>query len=92
MLNTIQQALYDRALAFREENTVDATTYDEIKQVVQDNFVRIWWCGDPEDEVKLKEDTRATTRCIPLEQNGRSGQCAICGKPATEQVILARAY
>ncbi|MBN1582740.1 MAG: proline--tRNA ligase [Anaerolineae bacterium] len=92
MLETIQKALYDRALAFREENTIDVTTYDQIKDAVQEKFVRVWWCGDPQDEVKLKEDTKATTRCIPLDQEDGSGVCAICGKPATEKVILARAY
>jgi prolyl-tRNA synthetase len=92
MLATIQQALYDRALAFREANTVEVATYDEIVAAVGDKFVRAYWCGDAEDEVRLKEDTKATTRCIPLDQDGPPGVCAICGKPATEKVILARAY
>ncbi len=92
MLAVIQQALYDRALAFREENTVEAATYDEIKASVQDKFVYAYWCGDPQDEVRLKDETKATTRCIPLEQNHEPGVCAICGKPATEKVILGRAY
>ncbi len=92
MLGTIQQAMYDRALAFRLENTVEATSYNEIVEAVQDHFVYAYWCGDPADETKLKEETKATTRCIPLEQDGTPGICAICGKPATEKVILARAY
>ena len=92
LLDTVQQALYDRALAFRQENTVDASTYDEVRQAVNGKFVRAYWCGDPADEVKLKEDTSATTRCIPLDQEGESGVCAICGKPATEKAIFGRAY
>ena len=92
MLAAIQQALYDRALAFREANTVEATAYDEIVATVGDKFVRAYWCGDPQDEVRLKEDTKVTIRCIPLDQDGQPGVCAICGKPASEKVILARAY
>lgn len=92
MLGTIQQAMYDRALAFRRENTVEATSYDQIVEAVQDHFVYAYWCGDPADETKLKEETKATTRCIPLDQDGAPGVCAICGKPATQKVILARAY
>lgn len=92
MLDTIQQALFDRALAFREANTVEATTYDEILQAVEAKFVRAYWCGDPEDEARLKEDASATSRCIPLDQDGEPGVCAICGKPATEKAIFARAY
>jgi len=92
MLETVQQALYDRALTFREANTVEATDYDQIKEAVSDRFVRAYWCGDPEDEARFKEDTRATNRCIPLDQDCRPGVCAICGKPAKEQAIFARAY
>jgi prolyl-tRNA synthetase len=92
MLDTIQQALYDRALAFREANTVEATTYDEILQAVETKFVRAYWCGDPEDEARLKEDASAASRCILLDQDGEPGVCAICGKPATEKAIFARAY
>jgi prolyl-tRNA synthetase len=92
LLDTVQQALYDRALAFQEENTVEATNYDDLRQAVNGRFVRAYWCGDPEDEVKLKDDTSATTRCIPLDQDPTPGVCAMCGKPATEKAIFARAY
>jgi len=92
LLETIQRAMYDRALAFRQANTVEATTYEEIVEAVQDHFVYAYWCGDPADEVRLKEETKATTRCIPLDQERKPGRCALCGKPATEKVILARAY
>jgi prolyl-tRNA synthetase len=92
LLDTVQQALYDRALAFREENTVDASNYDELCEAVNGKFVRAYWCGDPLDEDKLKEDTSATSRCIPLDQDTEPGACAICGKPATYKAIFARAY
>ncbi len=92
MLETIQQTMYDRALAFRQANTVQARTYQDIVDAVQDHFVEAYWCGDPADEERLKEETKATTRCIPLEQDGEPGMCALCGKPATEKAIFARAY
>jgi prolyl-tRNA synthetase len=92
LLVTVQQALYDRALAFRQANTVDATNYDEIVQAVNGKFVRAHWCGDPKDEVRLKEDASASSRCIPLDQDNDPGICAICGKPATKKAIFARAY
>ncbi|MBN1643079.1 MAG: proline--tRNA ligase [Anaerolineae bacterium] len=93
LLETVQRALYDRALAFREENTVEAADYATLREAVVDGkFVRAYWCGDPADEVRLKEDTSATSRCIPIDQDAGPGVCAICGKPATEQAIFARAY
>ncbi len=93
LLDTVQQALYDRALAFRVENTIDVTGYDEMREAVNGKFVRVYWCGDPADEVKLKEDTSATCRCIPLDQDGvEPGICAICGKKATSRAIFGRAY
>jgi prolyl-tRNA synthetase len=92
MLDTIQVSLYDRALAFRESNTVEATDYQQLREAVEDKFVRAYWCGDPGDEARLKEDTSATSRCIPLDQDIEPGVCAICGRPATEKAIFARAY
>jgi prolyl-tRNA synthetase len=92
MLDMVQQALYDRALAFRQENTIEATTYPEIVEAVSDKFVQAYWCGDPEDEARLKQDTSATSRCIPLGQETEPGVCALCGKPAHEKAIFARAY
>jgi prolyl-tRNA synthetase len=92
LLDTVQQALYDRALSFREANTVEATNYEEIKEAVNGKFIRAYWCGDLADEVRLKEDTSATSRCIPLGLDVEPGTCAICGKPAVEKAIFARAY
>ena len=92
LLETIQGALFQRALDFRKDNTVDATEYGEIVEAVQDHFVLAYWCGDPEHEARLKEETSATHRCIPLEQEGTPGVCAFCGKPAEEKALFARAY
>jgi prolyl-tRNA synthetase len=92
MLQTIQKGMYEKALAFRQANTLDPKDYAELCQVVDDGFALSWWCGSAECEAKVKEDTKATTRCIPLEQPGGSGACIVCGAPATEKVIFAKAY
>jgi prolyl-tRNA synthetase len=92
LLDEIQKSLYDKALAFRNANTRDAQTYDDLKTAVEKGFARSFWCGSGECEAKIKEETRATTRCIPLEQPGGDGGCVYCGRPATERAIFARAY
>ncbi len=92
MLDTIHQALFERALAFREANTHDPKDYAEFREVVKNGWAFSWWCGSAECEAKIKEETKATSRCIPLEQPGGSGTCIYCGQPATQKVIFARAY
>ena len=100
LLAEIQQALHDRALAFRKANTHDAKSYEELKKAVENGFAYAPWCGNGECEAKIKEETRATMRCIPLDQSlGESGGrptgpsvCVYCGKAATERAIFARAY
>ncbi len=92
MLEEIQQALYDRALAFRKANTVDAANYEELKKAVEKGFAFSWWCGGAACEEKIKEETKATMRCIPLEQPGGEGKCIYCGAAARAKAIFARAY
>ncbi len=92
LLAEIQQAMHDKALAFRESRTVDAKNYDELKAAVETGFARVWWAGSGEDEKKVKEETRATLRCIPLAQPGGEGVCFFTGKPATEQALFAKSY
>jgi prolyl-tRNA synthetase len=92
LLAEIQQALHDKALAFRKSNTHDAKTYDDLKKAVENGFAFSFWCGSAECEAKIKEETRATMRCIPLDQPGGSGACVSCGKPASERAIFGRAY
>jgi prolyl-tRNA synthetase len=91
-LQTIQASLYDRALAFRQQNTFNPKDYPELKQVLLNGWAFSWWCGSSECEAKVKEDTKASTRCIPLEQPGGGGQCIVCGAPAAQKVIFARSY
>ncbi len=92
ILETIQADLLKRATEFRDANTHEAQTYDEFKTIVDDGFARAWWCGEQQCEAEIKEDTKATTRCIPLEQPGGSGVCVHCGKPAQEVAIFGKAY
>jgi prolyl-tRNA synthetase len=91
-LDTIQAELHRRAEKFREDNTHHPKGYDEFRQVVEDSWALAWWCGGRECEVQIKEETKATTRNIPMEQPGGEGVCVHCGKPAKVQAIFARAY
>ncbi len=91
-LAQIQQALLDRATAFRDAHIQDPQDYDGLKQAVSDGWALSWWCGSAACEARVKEDTRATTRCIPLDQPGGSGKCIVCGEDASEKVIFGRAY
>jgi prolyl-tRNA synthetase len=92
MLEEIQKALYDRALEFRKANTAEPADYGEFKKAVEKGFAFSWWCGGTECEEKIKEETKATMRCIPIEQPGGSGKCIYCGQPAVDKAVFAKAY
>jgi len=92
LLEDIQASLLARAEAFLAENTHQPESYEEFKDVVQTGWADIWWCGEADCEAKIKEDTRATSRCIPLGQPEGEGVCLHCGKPAKERALFARAY
>jgi len=91
-LQSIQASLFERALAFRRANTFNPKDYEELKAVVDKGWAFSWWCGDADCEARVKDETKATTRCIPLEQEPGQGSCIVCGQPATEKVIFGRAY
>jgi len=92
LMNQIQQGLYQRALKFRREHTFEATNYDELKERVEQGFVRCWWDGSREDEEKIQEETKATIRVIPIGQPGGKGKCVYTGKEAGKIAIFAKAY
>ena len=94
LLDKIQQQMYDAALQNRESKTSSAVSYDEFKSTIEEKggFVKAMWCGDEECENKIKEDTTATSRCIPFEQEELSDKCVCCGKPAKKMVYWGRAY
>ena len=91
-LDEIQQSLYECALAFQRANTFEPAGYAEFKQVVERGWAYAWWCGDRACEAAIKDDTRATSRCIPFDQPGGQGVCVRCGGAAKEQAYFARAY
>jgi prolyl-tRNA synthetase len=93
MLDTIQADLLAAATAFRDANIHEAQDYEEFKEIVADAWAKAYWCGDDACEAKIKEDTKATNRNIPLDQGDAGpGVCIVCGKPAEEWAYWARAY
>ncbi len=94
LLDKVQQEMFEAALKNREEKTSVAKTYDEFKEIVatKGGFVKAMWCGDVECELKVKEDTTATSRCMPFEQEEISDKCICCGRPAKAMVYWGKAY
>jgi prolyl-tRNA synthetase len=94
LLDEIQTNLYNKALTHREERTTVAVTLDELKQSLEakPGFIKAMWCGELACEEKIKEDTTATSRCIPFEQEQVSDKCVCCGKDAKQMVYWAKAY
>ncbi len=94
MLATIQDALFQKALKHREETTSCAKDFDELKDIAQNKpgFIKAMWCGDEECEIKIKEETTVTSRCIPFEQEEISDKCVCCGKPAKKMLYWGKAY
>ena len=92
LLKEIQQAMLQRATTFRDAHIYEPKDYADLQEIVKEGWAFAWWCGDPECETKVKEDTKATIRCIPDEQPGGSGACVYCGKPATQKVYFSKAY
>jgi prolyl-tRNA synthetase len=92
LLADIQQSLLARATQFRDANTHDVTNYDAFKEAIQTGFARVWWAGSREDEQRVKEETKATIRCFPLEQPSGGGTCFYTGQPAEKIAIFGRAY
>ncbi len=91
-LTNIQDNLLGRAIEFRDTNISEPSDYNSLRAAAAQGFARAWWCGEVACEDKIKDDTKATTRCIPLDQPGEGGNCIVCGKSAEEIAIFARAY
>jgi prolyl-tRNA synthetase len=92
MLKTIQENLLAKATTFRDENIHEPKTYEELKSAVSDGWAYTYWCESSECEAKVKEDTKATTRNIPINQIEGAGKCIVCGSTATRKVYFARSY
>ncbi|MDE6095493.1 MAG: proline--tRNA ligase [Muribaculaceae bacterium] len=92
-LEDIQKSLFERALKLREEHTYKVDSYDEFKEKIENGgFFMAHWDGTVETEEKIKEETKATIRCIPLDGDEEEGVCMVTGKPSKRRVIIARAY
>lgn len=93
LLEEIQANIYKKALDFRAAHTIEVDTYEEFKQKIEDGvFILAHWDGTPETEEKIKSETKATIRCIPMEGDKTPGKCMVTGKPSTQRVVFARAY
>ena len=94
LLDHIQANIYEKALNFRESKTFNADTMEEMIRILDADggFVRAHWDGTSETEQKIKEETKATIRCIPLNNKPEAGKCIYSGKPSKERVLFARAY
>ncbi|MDL2237171.1 proline--tRNA ligase [Christensenellaceae bacterium OttesenSCG-928-K19] len=94
LLEEIQRNMLEKARAFREEHTFEASDWDAFMDHIENGkgFVKAMWCGDEQCELEIKEQTGVTTRCMPFEQEQISDVCVHCGKPATKMMYFARAY
>ncbi len=94
ILESIQKDMLERARAHREEHTYEAREYEEFKEIIENKpgFVKAMWCGEEECELKIKEDTSATSRCMPFAQEELTQTCVCCGKPAHKLVYWGKAY
>ena len=94
LLDEIQSNIYNKALKFREETTTIVDSYDEFKRILDEKpgFVLAHWDGTSETEERVKDETKATIRCIPLEGDDQPGTCIFTGKPSERRVVFARAY
>lgn len=92
LLEEIQRNIFRKALEHREKHTVKVDTYDQFKEKLEEgNFILAHWDGTPETEERIKNETKATIRCIPFD-DATPGQCMVTGKPSAQRVLFARAY
>ena len=93
LLDTIQANIFQKAFDYRKENTRTVETYEEFKvELEKGGFLLAHWDGTPETEELIKDETKATIRCIPLEGDKTPGKCMVTGKPSAQRVLFARAY
>ncbi len=94
LMEVIQNNLFAKAINHRKENTTTVATYDEFKKVIKGKggFVLAHWDGTAETEDRIKNETKATIRCIPLDEDTEAGTCVFSGKPSARKVLFAKAY
>ncbi|MDR3297594.1 MAG: proline--tRNA ligase [Prevotellaceae bacterium] len=93
LLGEIQQNIFNKAKQFRADNTFEVNSYDEFKeQLEKGGFLLAHWDGTPETEAKIKDETKATIRCIPRDSKAEAGRCMVTGEPSAQRVVFARSY
>ncbi|WP_047246094.1 proline--tRNA ligase [Maribacter thermophilus] len=94
LLEDIQKNIYQKALDYRKEHITEVETYDEFKKVLEEKggFISAHWDGTPETEELIKQETKATIRCIPLDSRDEEGKCIVTGKSSSKRVLFAKAY
>ena len=93
LMDEIQRGLFEDALAFREANTREVASYDELRQAAEaGGFAVGAWCGDDACEAKVKAETKATIRFLPLEREDPGAACTVCGNAGIERATWATAY
>ncbi|WP_410220645.1 proline--tRNA ligase [Pedobacter sp.] len=94
LLNNIQTSMFEKALKFRDEHITEANSYEEFKELLETKtgFIAAHWDGTVETEKRIKEETKATIRCIPLNNKLEDGVCILTGKPSKQRVLFAKAY
>ena len=94
LLEKIQQNLFERALNYRKENTRTVSSYSEFKEIIsnQGGFISAHWDGSKEVEAQIKQETKATIRCLPLEKNPEPGKCMVTGLPSAQRALFAISY
>jgi prolyl-tRNA synthetase len=94
LLNDIQDNILKKAILFKEENTFYIDSWDEFNKILDDKggFIMAHWDGTAETEMKIKDETKATIRCIPFDSPEEEGKCIYSGKPSKRRVLFARSY
>ena len=93
LLDEIQANIYQKAFDYRKANTVEVDTYDQFKeQIEKGGFILAHWDGTAETEERIKDETKATIRCLPFDGDMTPGVCMVTGKPSARRVLFARAY
>src|SRR6202012_2352977 len=94
LLDEIQKSIYNKALEFRNSNITKVNDYEEFKRLLDEKpgFLSAHWDGTAETEQQIKDETKATIRCIPLNNKQEEGKCILTGRPSKQRVLFARAY
>ena len=94
LLQDIQQGIYQKAFDYRKEHITEADSYEEFKRILEEKggFISAHWDGTSETEDRIKEETKATIRCIPIDAREEEGKCMVTGKPSNKRVLFAKAY